>query len=191
MKKHTITTKQFDELNKEEKKQVLKNYWDINVEHDDWDNLILKGIEKDLTKAGFKNPNIQYSGFGRQGDGLSFAADVEVIDWLKKHKLATKYKTLAKLADEYGLAINITQNDNQYYHENTMGWDYMLDIPDLTDEQETELGEAGDMILREARTMAKKGYKNLEEGYYELTGDESVADTLMANEYDFYQGKIW
>ena len=41
MKKITITTKNFKELNKEEKEKIIEKYRDINTNFDDWHQFII------------------------------------------------------------------------------------------------------------------------------------------------------
>jgi hypothetical protein len=66
-----------------------------------------------------------------------------------------------------------------------MGKTTMNNIQKLLDELEEE-------IYTEHYSLNKEIYRDLESSYEGLTSDESVADTLIANTYEFSaDGKMW
>ena len=64
----------FKELPKEAQAKAIKNYNDINVDHEDWSEYILEDKKEELEKLGYNEVEINYSGFWSQDDGASFTA---------------------------------------------------------------------------------------------------------------------
>jgi hypothetical protein len=172
MQTKTINLYLFTELNEEQKNKVIENYQDINVDYDQWSGYILEDWVEKLARQGFEDANIQYSGFWSQGDGASFSASVNLEQFLKGRRIATKYAKELKDEQEDGQGIAITTG-GLYSHE------YMMSIDsNLSAELEA-------FILEEARDQARKIYKDLQSDYESLTSPEQIADTLKANEYLF------
>jgi len=173
MKTKIINLLSFDELNAEQKDQVIKNYQDINTSYN-WEFFTLDNWKERLERQGFENATINYTGFWSQGDGASFNCQVNLEQFLKGRRIAAKYaKELKRYKDE-GFNISIT-NQGHYCHEYTMAID--------SDYLENEQLEA--FILEEAREQARKIYRELEKEYYQLSSDAEVAETLRSNEYFF------
>lgn len=185
----TVTEKfkvyKFDELSKEMKEKVLEKYRDINVDYDGWWDFVYEDHQQTLAESGFNNPKMSFSGFWSQGDGASFSADVDVAKWLKKNKLANKYRKVLNAYEKGDFSLDITKS-GRYEHSGTMDYKSYNMMDDY--EQGEEVAE---MILKDARQKADKLYKDLEENYEDMTSDEQVAETLKANDYEFRDGKIY
>ena len=167
----------FDELSESQKERAIENNRDINIMDEWFQNDIIQDATEKLQRQGFQDAKINYTGFYSQGDGASFSANVDLEQFLKGRRVATKY---AKELKDDELNISIT-NKGHYSHEYMMS----LDVDgDISDELEA-------FILEEAREQARSIYSDLKKTYESLQEDEVVADTLQVNEYYFNDaGKI-
>lgn len=172
MKTKTINCLLFSELNAEQKKRVIENHQYINIDYD-WYSFTLDDWKEKLERQGFLSPEIYFSGFYSQGDGASFTADIDLEKFLSGRRVKAKYATELALYKETGDNVVITTS-GYYSHEYTMS----IDSDNLSAELE-------DFILEEAREQARKIYKDLKALYEDLTTDESIAETLEADEYYF------
>lgn len=179
MKTKTINLYNFDELTKEQQKKAIDNLRNINTDGDYWFEDIIREWKEKLTRQGFLSPEIYFSGFCSQGDGASFKAEVDIEKFLKGRRMATKYKEAITNYQEGESSAEITTS-GRYCHEYTMTIDG-YNTPD----------ELDSLILDHAREQARKIYKELEKEYFYLSSDESIIDTIKANEYTFNeQGMI-
>jgi len=174
MKIKTINLLSFKELNEDQKKKVIENYNLINVDDDEWHNFIIEEWKEKLARQGFEDANINFSGFWSQGDGASFNCSVNLEKFLKGRRAISKYSKEIKKQKEEGFNVAI-KNGGFYYHEYTMA----VECYDLENDQ------LENFILEEAREQARKIYKELEKNYEYLTGEESITETLIVNEYLF------
>jgi hypothetical protein len=190
MKKVEITLYQFKELPEEAKKKAIENYQDINTDYE-WHENIFDDWKEKLRKLGYEEPEILYNGFASQGNGACFIAEVILKNWLKKHKLEKKYKKLFREAED--VKITIKHSWRYYYSSSTdVNYEWYGDAERLTEKLEDDILEVVELIKEERETLGDKIYKELEEQYFALTGDEAIADTLEFNEYDFTaDGKIY
>lgn len=175
MKKKTINLYSFNELNEEQKEKVIENYADINTNYD-WHNYILEDWKEKLSRQGFEDAEINFTGFWSQGDGASFNCQVNLEKFLKGRRIAKKYQSILN-DDEADLSISIT-NNGHYCHE------YMM-IIHFDDWKGLITAELEKFILEEAREQARKIYDDLYDNYEGLTSKEAIIDTLIINEYLF------
>jgi hypothetical protein len=189
MKKVEITLYQFKELSKEAQAKALETYRDINTDYE-WYDYIFEEWKEKLKKLGYEDAEILFSGFGSQGDGACFTAEVYLKHWLKKHKLEKKYKKLFQEADD--VKITIKHSWRYSYSSSTdVDYEWYGDAERLTDKLEDNILEVIELIKEEREKLGDKIYKELDDTYYNLIGDEAIADTLEVNEYDFTDdGKI-
>lgn len=182
----------FDQLPKEAKEKALDKYRQINVDNENWNDYIIEEFTDVAKKKGYDNTDFRYSGFWSQGDGASFEAHVDALNWIKKNRQTAKYPALVKFLKDNSGDFKIEQSGN-YYHSNTMHIDgYLEHASSLTEEEEKLFNEADkewnvleEEILTKARDLADTYYKKLEEGYNAETSDETISDTFTANEYEF------
>ena len=69
----TKTYLKFNELNKDQQSKVIDKMRDINVDHS-WFDYSIEDFTAKLTKLGFYNISVEFSGFSSQGDGARFNA---------------------------------------------------------------------------------------------------------------------
>ena len=187
----------FKDLPPHLKEEVIENNRDINVDNDSWHDYVVEDFEHELNKIGVGKVKVSYSGFWSQGDGASFTGTVE--DNTKFIRDALGLTAYPQEAIDC-LVIDFTRNSSRYAHENTCDTEVEIDHEDGGGAEFTIGGGPGFEITRtleeiadhvqekaEEWRLSKCGelYKNLEEEYEGLRTDETVADTLEANEYTY------
>jgi len=197
MKTKTITLYQFDELPAAGKAKAIENHRYINVDYGGWADCTLDEWKEKLTAFGYVNPKIQYSGFSSQGDGASFTC--KVIDLpvlIKAQKDSREFAAVLRRLKSGKLEIEaeIMRTSNRYCHKYTVNarvnW-YMEDNHRDTPALDAQLAQLESYTNDHARGLMTEIYRDLESGYDDLTSDESVIDTLTANEYYFTaQGEL-
>ena len=192
----TISVKLFsiNELSENAKKKAIekkRSNYDVDLTY------TVEYIEEILTCLGFESPKISYSGFGSQGDGLSFVSE----NWQYKKGMLDKVgkttqeicfldvsKQLQVMAKNTGYKLQFSVNRTNYYysHENTV----QIDNSPYSD---FSLSDGQDAILTDLKnSLCRAFYKMLEAGYdYQLT-DEYIIEALQANDIMFLSsGKVW
>ena len=173
MKTKTYNVYKYDELTTEQKQKAIENLQGINTEYFDWYEYTIQDEKENLQKAGFEDSDISFSGFCCQGDGASFTATIDTI------------KLVPTNLQKYIDTITITKSSYNSEHEYTMqiNIDY-TDEPTDTDTDQ-QLGNLENEILEKSRDKARAIYKRLETEYNYLNSDESIIETIQANDYDF------
>jgi hypothetical protein len=172
----------FKELPKNIQERVIERNRDINVDFPNWCDFVLDEWKEKLESMGYSEINIEYSGFGSQGDGANFTGKIHSSDMVKAlaHK---KYRHLKQLE----LYAEIESVNSHYCHSRTKRLHVYCDDLDgrgherccrLLDEFEADLEE-------QRRTVSESIYNALEQAYCGLVSDESVKDTLIVNEFEF------
>jgi hypothetical protein len=194
----------FDALSEKDQAKILDKHRHWNTEHDWWDSTY-DCFKEDMEKIGIEVDHMFFSGFSSQGDGACFEG--RVSDWPKfLASLGYTCPALMALA-ETGWRFSVVKNGH-YSHENCTSFSTTLntlDCNDAFDDEDfaqvfspyrTEIQTAAWMALiadykrddlEEKFTEAFKDhmrqlYKMLEEEYEYLTTDESVLDSLDAND---------
>jgi len=171
--------------------KIIENYDDINVSHN-WYDFIIEEFCESITEYGFNvnTEDIQFTGFNSQGDGASFIGDVDIVQFLRKTKKLSKYKSVRRMIDNDIIynTVNIERITSSYSHENTceindvevLSWDY-----DLTKMQADKIASIEEMIEVARTQFCLDLYDALEKEYNNLTSRDSVLETLEINEYEF------
>lgn len=145
-------------------------------------------------------PNIYWSGFSSQGDGLCFdgAWDFrkEALAEIKEH--APQDEKLHAIAEglwpvmfgkEEGLRAEITHRGN-YYHENSVDI-HVGHVDEDEDEGDVEADvlnarlQVGDQICEALRSLMRWMYRQLEADDEHINSDECIDETIECNEYEF------
>lgn len=176
---------QFDELSPKAKEKALEWGRTLNVDFEGWDEGLISEFKEEREKEGWSNVEVYYSGFWSQGDGASFTAKpLNLETWLRKHmsKPEIPKKILEKWKDGE-FSIWIEKNTHNYSHSNTMSFhdDFYSDNEELT----RKMNQVIEFIKAKSKSQADELYRHLEEAYDSYTSDESVAETIRANEYEF------
>lgn len=173
------TLLKFNELNDRQKSIVIDKNYNINVEHD-WYEFLLDDFKRDLKKLGFSDIEINFSGFSSQGDGASFTGvlDLENIEKIKKKNLEFYWLDKTALGlfkatsfDDDETIIEINRTGSMYYHYNTVS-------------------SYNDSLNEFVQYVSKEIYKALESNYDCLTSNESITESLINNDYEFYSDTL-
>jgi len=178
--KREYTVYKFDELSNEGKEEALDDNRQINVDYDEWWDFLRDGFVEDLAKIGIDAKGSKF--YWSLDRSQNFYMDKARVSDSKKLIKAAKV-TLADLgvksieefeSDFAGVRIETRHHgggDASNYIE-----------PDTSDGKLTEF----------LRDTLRGFWKRLDESYSNLTDDESVAETLVANDYDFtVDGKMF
>ena len=189
MKLFTLTLKafQFEELSEQAKKKAIEDNRNFNVDGYSWHEFLYEHWTDELAKNGFLKAKVYHSGFWSQGDGASFDAEID-LDFFLKQK---KYRRLKRVQDYLYTAIKTNQYATHYCHEKTRYAVIYLEGacgPSANDPAINELINQLEADVEQSRLdFSKRIYKDLEETYDSLTGDEAVSESLIANEEDFLE----
>lgn len=206
----TIGLYKFEELS-DEAKEVARQWYREGVATDFDPEFILDdavevakllGIEfktkpVQLYGGGYRYcPQIHWSGFHNQGDGASFTATYSaVVDAeraIKAHasqddELHTIAIALDAIQKEYRHTVraSVANNRGHYYHSGCMYAEYVVyDSDDDGGEQDTE-SELEENVLQIMRQFADWIYDQLRKQYEYEMSNESVDESIIANEYEF------
>lgn len=185
MKEKIIRCLEFNELNDEQKKTVLDNYRDINVE--DFSLVIDEALHMKLIEdAGFNDPELQWDLSCCQGSGASFDCDsIDVSkalkDWDYHHK-----KWIIKILEQFFI-VKIRRNSfaNYYVHSKTRYVDTDGYLPNDCSRIENGIEVAIAHIEQLRLDLCDDLYKGLQDEYDRLTSDEAIIETFEANGYYF------
>jgi hypothetical protein len=107
---------------------------------------------------------------------------------LRADLLDIGFDTREKLTPD-NFMIKIERTSNRYSHENTI--EGRVDIEDIPEslQDEIDIDEYENQIMESvtdwARSVSRDLYRDLENYYDDLMSDESVEDTILANDYKF------
>jgi len=197
----TKTYKTFSELTDKQKEWAISQHfdWNVGLDHEWWEFTYdsfkelckLLGIEVDLSKTYF-------SGFSHQGQGSSFAGDVELwdlVDAVRREAWKEEFPTLdlsfpalptvkheAWLRDVSTPSVSCCSGRG-YNGECSLSTDAHTDYePDRIAAQIEKLTEWGESVLQELNDHL---FTSLEKEFEYLTSDEAIAESLEANEMEF------
>lgn len=191
---HTIETTlyQYDELPTDEARERARDWYTSGGLDCDWWDCVYDDAKEIGAALGFTIDDIFFSGFSCQGDGASFRGGYRYSPgWRKKlAEYCPKETDIFAIGEAlqglqrrrfYGLTARIRAGDGRYSHEMTMAADVeTIDGREVTNEEDRA-------VLECARDFARWIYSRLEREHDYLTGEESVADSIRANEYEFLE----
>ena len=191
----TRTVYTFEELSPEAQAKAIDNNRYINTKDTDWHEHTIEYVRELCATFGLGIENVFFSGFSSQGDGAMFTGEYSYKKGGCKAlvayapnipaevtAIAAKIQELQK-KHGYRIAASIMHSGSRYYHENTL----TSNARDVhTEESEKFYNNGVDAELQDIfRRLAKWVYRTLESSYDELTSDQFVKDTILANEYEF------
>ena len=205
----TITKElfKFSELSESAQENARSWYRDHALEYEWWDcvyedfKAICHILGVDIGSARGRD-EIYFSGFSCQGDGASFAGAYSYaagsVQKIKEYAPLDKdlhsiAENLAGIQKKYFYRLEgAVSQSGRYYHECSMSfsldsWRYS-DCPNLPD----DVSDIEDTIQDLLRDLASWLYQRLENEYDYLLSDESIDDSIHANEYEFFKnGSIY
>jgi len=195
-----------------DKAAVIEKHRDINVDIRDWYEFTVDDWKEKLEALGYRNPEIQYSGFWSQGDGASFTSDsvpshATDPDVIAAWELVQRMTLLAGQSgwemgaigpiDQWELegmvSGRVYRHGHHYSHENTVSVTWQVDdFPDtmglLLEEQWTALDQAimsyYENLDEVVTDLCREIYADLEKEYEYQTSDEVVMEALESYELD-------
>lgn len=179
-------------------KNVLDKQYNINVESDFWYEDIIYNHTQKLKSLGFNEVKIAFTGFGSQGDGASFTCESIDFKKLLSENSTNNNKRLLSLLNKDLIEIdgNIKRDRNTHYcHWNTTTLYLSSNVfgeknsyPNI----ESAIEQLDEVITNFMQNYNKKIYTELENTYFDLTSEESILETLEANDYEFTEdGNIY
>ena len=185
MQNHTITTYSFSELSEEAKQKAIENGRISEIEVcDEWYEFVYEDFTNKLEKLGYIDPQFQFSGFWSQGDGASFTCEVDLETWIKGKD---KYKHLSAYISDGLVEATITRLTHQYSHKNTCTAEITYLLAVLTPEEEELINELEAELEAERLQLCEDLYADLEKEYEHFISDESIVESLEANEVEFLE----
>jgi hypothetical protein len=195
----------FEALTKRQQDEILDKHRHWNVDHIEWWDAVYDDFKADMDNIGIEVDDIYFSGFCSQGDGACFEG--RVGDWPKfLESVGYTCPALITLAAEaWGFSV---KHSGHYYHENCTHFSSDMVSPDDYSESEmdefvyahspykTDIQNAAfvailqdynfsslhDELEEAFKDHMRDLYNRLEVEYDALTSDESVLESLHAND---------
>ena len=177
--------------------KVLDKHRDINIDYDWWDFIYDDFAQENKY---FNVKDMYFSGFWSQGDGAMFEYNYiddrlkdEFIDSLNLTPMRKKW--LINNANFYGKG----KHSGRYYHENSCDHNIGCEVDNGDILYGTNFRNwiesfddlFSDFVIDRYKDMCLELYNKLSKTYDYLQSDQSVCDTLEANDYEFdEQGNI-
>jgi hypothetical protein len=194
----------FNALTARQRDEILDKYRDWNI-YEGWHDSVYEDFKREMDAIGIEVDDIYFSGFSSQGDGACFEG--RVSDWPKFLESVgyTCPALMGLAAESWGLSV---VHRGHYYHENCTS--FSSDMVSPSDYSESEMDEfvyahspyktdiqnaafvailqgynfssLHDEFLEAFKSHMRKLYRSLEADYDHLTTDESVLESLHAND---------
>lgn len=164
----------FDELPNTIQENIIEQNRDINIT-DDWFRLSVDFQKERLEQFGWMQPEIYFSGFYSQGDGLCFDAHIEISMFCK----TPNEKRILKLIESGTLEppeICKTFYANHYVHEKTRSISFRQTAPPNIFKAIVDLEEK---LEKRRLNICRTLYTELQCLYENLTSDKKVIDTIL------------
>jgi len=181
------TIKTFDEFNEEQQEEIINNYRFINVEFNDWNDYILSDfIEsvKEKTNLEIESKNITWAVGDRNARFGVYSKNIinELLN-----RFADKGVYDIDTTDKLGSFLNHMGGGicNQNHTELGIAEVYFEDDTEQQAEQNKAVKEQINTILDEIITLCSEYHNKNEEAYNYSISNESVKETIKANEYEF------
>ena len=179
MRTMSIQVYKLNELSEHVQAKVIERLRLFNVEYFAWYDCEIDSWKEELETLGFIDADIRFSGFGSQGDGASFTAEIDLDYWLKG-----KYETLK----QYDIEYNLNRNDFLYSHEHSVevSMNYCLELEKIQGFK--ELVQSLESEIDHSRmNLCCRIYRDLESYYDSLICDAYVAECLINNDHEFLE----
>jgi hypothetical protein len=164
------------------KEKVLENFRELNIQ-DDWYSYVYESWQEKLKRQGYDDIRISFNGFGSQGDGASFTANVDVERYIKAHQLGNQYRALLNAAKQGEVTVAVKRLRYYYVHEKTVAAYGETGVHKETVQQQLE--SLVDKVTAEVCMHSRQIYDALNDEYNALISDEAVLDALYQDDYLF------
>lgn len=194
MRTEQVSIYKFDELSDDAKEKAREWYRNGALDYEWWDAVYMMaadvfrilGID---SHKGNKSPAIWFSGFSSRGDGACFegayayaegsvrAIYREFPEDAELNRIALELM-LVQRRYQYSIEATITHRD-RYHHEHSVSIDVGAHHDMDRDDEET--------VAELLRDLMRWIYRRLEQEHDWLLSDEQVDESIIANEYEFYE----
>lgn len=165
----------FEELPSKVQDQLIESY----EVYDGWHDYILEDSKQHLEEIGVGDPDIKYTGFYSQGDGLSFTSQHVDLTKLFKHMKETNYFDVPDAwidaAENGDIDSQIGRITYHYCHENTVRF-YITVARPLTEKDQSQMEFLLNGWLKDTCVEI---YKRLREEYEEYTSHDSIKNEFI------------
>jgi len=203
MKKITITLYRFEELPQATQKKVTEKLSQINADYSFWYEYSYDHFKNLCALLGItiEPKSIHFKGFYSQGDGSSFRADVDFVKlvegvknrvWIElmpKSELVIQVPDISPRLFSLIKKGDIDVSANVKAHSSSTGIAARLDWNYSDDKNFSNIDKAfsnlENWFQNTAETLNGYLYQSLQTEYEYVTGEQSVAETIIANEYLF------
>ena len=179
----------FDELSDEAKEIAIEKNRYFNVDNTSWSEFVIEDFCRKCAEYGIDvdEKDVSFTGFWSQGDGASFVGEVDNTELFLQRIGVDLPKDISER-----LIVRFSRIGWRYSHEYTCTTEYEqnfdcdeeIEVEEKYSEQLNSIYEKAEVLRVElCRTL----YNTLEQSYCELTSDESIAETMIANECEFYE----
>jgi len=167
MRTETIIKKiyTFDELPEETQQRVLANLYSINVDHEWWEN-----VYEDANQISMRIESF----------------DIDRGSYCNAIFINSACETAYKIVDNHGVVCETHKTATAFLKERDEAVDCAPKDENGDFENEFELDQKLDKIETEFFKAIREDYRiNLQKEYEYQTSEESIKDTIEANEYEF------
>jgi hypothetical protein len=181
---------QYDELPPEA--QETARQWFACKGFDFWDEPSIEDAKACGAKFGIEVEKVYYSGFWNQGDGACFEGSYSFkkggVKAIKEHapqdsKLHRIALALSKIQKRFFYGISATvRHEGHYSHEHCT----RIFVENSNNPYDEAPVEVQDEVAELLRDFMRWIYRQLESEYEYQASDESVAESIRINEYEFY-----
>jgi len=153
-----------------------------------WDDFYIYDMKEDLTAMGLNEPEIRYSGFSCQGDGLSFLSDcVDVALWLGR-----ELRPSEEFIVENSTCSIVERPWGNYVHEGTASFSIEWQCPNfVNDDNESKLGQIAGELERECEekryALCLQLYRTLWDGYDWETEYGQFEEQAVDMDWEFFE----
>lgn len=182
----TRTLYTFDDLTDEAKEKAINNLWDITVSFDWWEN-----VYEDAEQIGLKITEFDIDrGSYLSGDVTDYTLNVaerilkEHGEMTETYKLAEQYMEDRKTRTNEILVEQCQgEADLLYWPGCLKDWETIIDYyPEEIEEDDYE-----ELNVEFERALKEEYLSILRREYNYLTSEESIIETIQANEYEFLE----
>ena len=188
----------FQELPPDTRKKVFEKYRNWNVEDGFWYEHIIEYWVEELSRLGFEEAEVSFSGFWSQGDGASFTCKDIDFHSLADHVLmcdelnwkeARAFILCSRAYELNMLNSNVYRINNHYSHANTVSVSVYEEFNPRKGNEKNNMEIASDMVFDYLKDMVndlcRKIYDNLEEEFEYQTSDDTLIDAFLNDETEF------
>ena len=180
----------FDELGEEAREKACQQVGDVMTDNTFWYSDVFDLFIKQCASYGMTidENNIQFSGFGSQGDGASFVCNnIDTEKLLQSLGIKISDEIKEKVLD-YIYEVNLSRTSYRAYHEQTVHVQILIDEDALAEEEEGiiqyihDIADTIECKLENLKDdLCQQLYNDLRQEYEYFYGEEYVDELAYDN----------